>query len=191
MKLNLPNMITLLRIGVIPILMTFILIPPKWGNIVAIFIFGIAALSDAVDGYIARSYAQVTNFGKFADPIADKLLVASALLCFVQPSYSSPAGEFGNWGAVIVMVILAREFLVTGLRILAVSQDVVIRASPLGKLKTLSHIGLVFVILGNRYWQWSGGEIAKDVFIYLAIFLAVVSGVDYFYRGRELFKNLS
>jgi len=185
MKLNLPNQITLLRIAVIPLLMTFILIPPAWGKLVAIFLFAVAALSDAVDGYIARSYAQVTDFGKFADPIADKLLVVSALLCFMQ------LGEFGSWGAAIVMTILAREFLVTGLRILAISQELVIKASPLGKLKTLSHIGLVFTILGGSYFGWGGGgQVAKDLFIVLAVFMAIVSGVDYFYRSRRLFKQI-
>ncbi|MCR4403976.1 MAG: CDP-diacylglycerol--glycerol-3-phosphate 3-phosphatidyltransferase [Candidatus Acetothermia bacterium] len=185
MALNLPNRLTLLRIAVIPLLMTFILIPPPWGKIVAIFIFALAALSDAVDGYIARNWRQVTDFGKFADPIADKLLIASALLSFMQ------LGEFGGWGAAIVMTILAREFLVTGLRILTVSQDLVIRASALGKLKTLSHIGLVFTILGNSYFHWGGaGEVAKDLFIGLALFLAVISGVDYFYRSRGLFRRI-
>ncbi|HIC95958.1 TPA: CDP-diacylglycerol--glycerol-3-phosphate 3-phosphatidyltransferase [Candidatus Bipolaricaulota bacterium] len=185
MELNLPNRITLLRIAVIPILMVFILIPPSWGKIVAIFIFALAALSDAVDGYVARSYAQVTDFGKFADPIADKLLIASALLCFIQ------LGEFGSWGAPIVMVILAREFLVTGLRILAISKNIVIRASPLGKLKTLSHIGLVFVILGNSYFEWGpAGELAKQAFIALAVWMALISGADYFYRSRRVFKRI-
>ncbi len=185
MSINLPNRITLLRIAIIPILMTFMLIPPLWGKIVAIVIFALAALSDAVDGYIARSYAQVTDFGKFADPIADKLLIASALLCFMQ------LGTFGNWGAAIVMTILAREFLVTGLRILAISKDVVIKASPLGKLKTLSHIGMVFVLLGNEYWDWgAAGRVAGDLFIALAVFLALLSGADYFYRSRRLFTSI-
>jgi CDP-diacylglycerol--glycerol-3-phosphate 3-phosphatidyltransferase len=185
MEINLPNQITLLRIAVIPILMVFILIPPAWGKIVAIFIFALAALSDAVDGYIARNWRQVTDFGKFADPIADKLLIASALICFLQ------LGEFGSWGAAIVMTILAREFLVTGLRILAVSQDLVIRASALGKLKTLAQIGLVFVILGKSYFAWGpAGETAKAVFIALSLLLALLSGADYFYRSRRLFRRL-
>lgn len=185
MALNLPNRITLLRIAIIPLLMTFILIPPAWGKIVAIFIFALAALSDAVDGYIARNWRQVTEFGKFADPIADKLLIASALISFMQ------LGEFGHWGAAIVMTILAREFLVTGLRILALSEDLVLQASTLGKLKTLSQIGLVVVILGNGYFEWgSAGAVAKDLFIALAMFLAIVSGIDYFYRSRRLFKQV-
>lgn len=185
MALNLPNRITLLRIAIIPVLMTFILIPVAWGKIVAIFIFALAALSDAVDGYIARNWRQVTEFGKFADPIADKLLIASALISFMQ------LGEFGHWGAAIVMTILAREFLVTGLRILAISEDLVLKASLLGKLKTLSHIGLVFTILGNSYFHWGGaGEAAKALFIGLAVVLALVSGADYFYRSRRLFHRL-
>lgn len=149
-------------------------------KILALAIFAVAALTDAVDGYLARSLREVTTFGKLADPIADKVLVAAALVSFV---------EFGELRAIPVIVILAREFLVTGLRIFAMAEGVVISASSLGKLKTISHVGLVLFILATRYFGigvW--GELAKQVFLYLAVALAVVSGGEYFWRARALFR---
>ncbi len=183
MRLNWPNKITLIRILFIPLFMFFLLLPNQWGAVVAMAIFAIAALSDAVDGYIARSYNQETTFGKFADPLADKLLITAALLSFVQ---------LDKLGAVTAMVIISREFLVTGLRILAISQDEVIPASVLGKIKTLSHIGLVFVILGNEYWNWGAiGATIQVAFVWSAISLALLSAADYFYKSRKLFKKVA
>jgi len=182
LAINIPNRITLLRIAMIPAFMFFLLTPIKGGKVLAMAIFALAALSDAIDGYIARSYKQITLFGKFADPLADKLLIAAALVTFIQ---------LGQISAVPVVIIIGREFLVTGLRILAIAQNEMIKASILGKLKTLSHIGLVFIILGNGYWQWgNSGTVAKDIFIYLAVALALVSGAEYFYKGRRLFRDL-
>lgn len=183
MRLNWPNKITLIRILIIPIFMFFLLLPNKWGAIAAIAIFAVAALSDAVDGYIARSYNQETTLGKFADPLADKLLITTALLSFIQ---------LNKLGAVTAMIIISREFLVTGLRIMAISQDKVIKASFLGKMKTLSHIGLVFVILGNEYWKWGSiGNIVRITFVWAAILLAVLSAAEYFYKSRGVFKNIA
>jgi len=162
--------------------MIFLLLPIKGGPLVAIIIFALAALSDAIDGWLARSFKQTTAFGQFADPIADKLLIMAALLAFIQR---------GEISAIPVMIILSREFLVTGLRIWAAAQAQIIQASALGKLKTLSHIGLVFIILGDSYWSWGpAGEIVKNVFIYLAVVLAVASAVEYFYNSRRLFSKL-
>lgn len=182
MSINLPNRITLLRILSIPIFMVFLLLPIKGGPLIAIVIFALAALSDAIDGWLARSFKQTTAFGQFADPIADKLLIMAALLAFIQRDEIS---------AVPVMIILSREFLVTGLRIWAAAQAQIIKASTLGKLKTLSHIGLVFIILGDSYWGWGlSGEIVKNIFIYVAVILAVASAVEYFYNSRRLFSRL-
>ncbi len=182
MGINLPNRVTLLRILSIPIFMLFLLLPIKGGPLIAIIIFTLLAISDAIDGWLARSYKQTTAFGQFADPIADKLLIMAALLAFIQLNEIS---------AIPVMIILSREFLVTGLRIWAAAQAQVIQASTMGKLKTLSHIGLVFVILGDSYFSWGpAGEIAKNVFIYLAVILAVASAAEYFYHSRGLFSKL-
>lgn len=182
MAWNLPNVITIVRIATVPLFLFFLLsgAVPK-GEIIALAIFGAAAFSDLVDGWLARNRQQVTDFGKFADPIADKLLIMAALLAFVS---------LGEIWSVWVVIILAREFLVMGLRILAISHDTVIAASALGKLKTLSHIGLIVVLLGHRYWQWgSVGQDLKLSFIYLAVAMALISGLEYFYKGRSLFRQ--
>jgi CDP-diacylglycerol--glycerol-3-phosphate 3-phosphatidyltransferase len=149
------------------------------GRVVGVVLFFLSAMSDAVDGYLARSFKQTSVFGKFADPIADKLLVISALVCLLQ---------LGELNAVWVMIIIAREFLVTGLRILAISEGQVIPASLLGKLKTISHVVLVLAILVDRSFTvgaWIG--IARDAALALALALTVISGVEYFVRCRRLF----
>ncbi len=179
MSWTIPNQITLARILAIPLFMYFLFAPGKLFKILAIAIFSLAALSDAVDGYIARALKQITPFGKFADPIADKLLITAALVSFVQ---------LEELTATPVVVIVAREFLVTGLRIMAVAEGRVIAASPLGKLKTLSHIGLVLFILATRYFGMGPAGVAlKEAFLYLAVALALVSGGEYFWRARDLF----
>ncbi|MBC7318448.1 CDP-diacylglycerol--glycerol-3-phosphate 3-phosphatidyltransferase [Candidatus Bipolaricaulota bacterium] len=179
MRWNVPNSLTVARVASVPLFLVFLFLPGTVFKILALAIFTVAALTDAVDGYLARSLREVTTFGKLADPIADKVLVAAALVSFV---------EFGELRALPVIVILAREFLVTGLRIFALAEGVVIAASPLGKLKTISHVGLVIFILATRYFgvgEW--GELAKQVFLYLAVALAVISGGEYFWRSRKLF----
>jgi CDP-diacylglycerol--glycerol-3-phosphate 3-phosphatidyltransferase len=184
MTWNLPNAITLIRIAIIPIFLFFLLSGTiQGGEVIALVIFTLAALSDAVDGWLARNRGQVTEFGKFADPIADKLLIMAALLVFVGLGEISPI-----W----IVILLTREMLVMGLRIWAIAQDVVIGASVLGKLKTLSHIGLVIVLIGNHHWEWGtlGGQV-KVAFIVLAVGLALISGFEYFYKGRKLFRPAS
>jgi CDP-diacylglycerol--glycerol-3-phosphate 3-phosphatidyltransferase len=149
------------------------------GRVVGVVLFFLSAMSDAVDGYLARSFKQTSVFGKFADPIADKLLVISALVCLLQ---------LGELNAVWVMIIIAREFLVTGLRILAISEGQVIPASLLGKLKTISHVVLVLAILVDRSFTvgaWIG--IARDAALALALALTIISGVEYFVRCRRMF----
>lgn len=181
MTWTIPNKITLARILAIPLLMYFLFAEGTVFKILAMALFALAAASDVVDGYLARTMRQISAFGVFADPIADKLLVAAALVSFVQ---------LGELTAVPVVVILAREFLVTGLRLLALGEGVAISASPLGKAKTLSHTGLVMFILAVRYFgvgAW--GDVLRDVFLYLAVALAVISGVEYFWRVRGLLRS--
>lgn len=180
---TIPNQITLARILATPLFMFFLYAEGTPYKILAIAIFALAAISDAVDGYLARTLRQETAFGVFADPIADKLLVAAAFVSFVE------LGELRAWP---VVAILAREFLVTGLRVLAVAEGIAIRASILGKLKTFSHIGLVLFILSTRYFglePW--GQQLKDAFLYLAVALALISGAEYFWRGRRVFRGMS
>lgn len=178
---TIPNQITVARIASVPLFMFLVLWGRSVGTVLAMVVFSLAAISDAVDGYLARSFKQTTLFGKFADPVADKLLIMGALIAFVQ---------LGELTAAPVMVIIAREFLVTGLRILAIAQGEVIGASLSGKLKTISHVGLVLVILADRTFGWgTAGETAKTAFLYLAVTLSLVSAGEYFYRSRRLFSQ--
>lgn len=180
---TIPNQITLARILATPLFMFFLFAEGTTFKILAIAIFALAAISDAVDGYLARALHQETAFGVFADPIADKLLVTAAFVSFV---------ELRELSAAPVVAILAREFLVTGLRVLAIGEGITIRASVLGKLKTLSHIGLVLFILAARYFglgPWA--HQLKEVFLYLAVGLAFISGLEYFWRGRRVFRGMS
>ncbi|MCX6099571.1 MAG: CDP-diacylglycerol--glycerol-3-phosphate 3-phosphatidyltransferase [Candidatus Bipolaricaulota bacterium] len=179
LRSSIPNQITVARLASVPLLMFLILWDSPVGRVVGVVLFFLAAMSDAVDGYLARSFKQTSVFGKFADPMADKLLVVSALVCLLQ---------LGELNAVWVMIIIAREFLVTGLRILAISDGQVIPASLLGKLKTVSHVILVLAILVDRSFTvgaWIG--IARDAALALALALTVISGVEYFVRCRRLF----
>ncbi len=181
MRWNVPNSLTVARIAAVPLFLVFLFMPGTVFKILALTIFALAALTDAVDGYLARYLREITTFGKLADPIADKILVAAALISFV---------EFGELRAVPVIVILAREFLVTGLRVFAMAEGMVVPASSLGKLKTISHVGLVLFILATRYFgMGASGELAKEVFLYLAVGTAVVSGGEYFWRARRLFSG--
>ncbi len=181
--LNLPNGLTLLRILFIPAILYFVLVPGSHHGAIALALFALAAISDAVDGYIARLREHETNVGKFADPIADKILIISVLLAFVQLREIS---------AVPVIIIVAREFLVTGLRTVMLTQGVVLGASIWGKLKTISQIWLVLVLLGEGAFRWgTAGDPVKVVIIYLAVALTVISGLEYFYRFRKLLRQLS
>jgi CDP-diacylglycerol--glycerol-3-phosphate 3-phosphatidyltransferase len=178
LRSSIPNQITVARLASVPLLMFLILWDSPVGRVIGVILFFLAAVSDAVDGYLARSFKQTSVFGKFADPIADKLLISGALIAFVQ---------LGELTAAPVMVIIAREFLVTGLRILAIAEGQVIPASLLGKLKTISHVVLVLAILVDRSFTvgaWIG--IARDAALALALALTVISGIEYFVRCRKL-----
>ena len=145
--MNLPNKITIFRVCMIPVFLVFMLVQGiPYGNYIATAVFAVACASDALDGHIARKHNLVTNFGKFMDPLADKLLVCSALICFVALSYM-PA-----W---MVIVIIAREFIISGFRLVASDKGVVIAASYWGKFKTVSHmlmIGLMICNLEALHW---------------------------------------
>jgi len=176
---TIPNQITLARIAFVPLLMFLILFESDISRIAAMALFFLAAVSDAVDGYLARSFNQTSLFGKFADPIADKLLIAGALISLMQ------LDELAAWS---VMIIIAREFLVTGLRILAISEGEAIGASLTGKLKTISHVFLILAILADRTFALGpGGATAKAWCLGIAIVLSLLSGAEYFYRSRRLF----
>lgn len=136
--MNLPNKITISRILLVPIFMIVLFLPIPYASLIAALIFVIAAATDGIDGHIARSTNTVTNFGKFLDPLADKLLVASALIALVGQ------GKLPSWVAVI---IIAREFIVTGLRLIAVNEGKVIAAGMSGKIKTVTQIIAIALLL--------------------------------------------
>lgn len=187
--MNLANKITMTRIFMIPLFMVAYILDFKYSNLVACVIFALAALTDGVDGYVARNYKMVTDFGKFIDPLADKLLIATALICFVE------ANEIAGYMAVL---IIAREFIVTGLRTVAMSKGVVIAASMTGKIKTCIQIVAVICVFlfGNKpvYGDFNI-EMFDRVFTpgYIAMFIATIytiySGIEYLAKNKELLAD--
>ena len=176
--MNLPNKLTMGRILAIPV---FIVVYLMGYNYAAAVIFILAALTDMLDGHIARKYNLVTNFGKLMDPLADKLLVMSALLCLVQ------VGDVAGW---MVIVILGREFIITGMRQVAAAQGIVIAAGTTGKIKTITQmIAIPLLLLENWPFSMLSFELPMDmVFLWLALIMTVISGVEYIVKNRQLFS---
>lgn len=172
--MNLPNKLTMLRIIAIPVFIVVLMMGYRYA---ATIIFILAAATDMLDGHIARKYNLVSNFGKLMDPLADKLLVMSALVCLV---------ELGDVAAWMVVLILAREFAVTGLRQIAVEQGIVIAAAPTGKIKTITQmIAIPLLLLDNWPFEYIG--IPMDtIFLWIAVIMTIVSGTEYFWKNRQL-----
>ena len=178
--MNLPNKLTILRVIMIPFFVFFMLAPyfEGYGNYIATAIFVVASLTDMLDGKIARKYNLVTNFGKFMDPLADKLLVCSAMICLIE------TGQLASW---IVIVIIAREFIISGFRLVASDNGVVIAASHWGKFKTTFQMLMVIVLLlniENIFFQVLG-----TILTYIALILTVVSLVDYLAKNKDVLKE--
>ncbi|APC40903.1 CDP-diacylglycerol--glycerol-3-phosphate 3-phosphatidyltransferase [Clostridium estertheticum] len=174
--MNLANRLTMIRIFLVPIFLLFIAakgIP--YGRELATIIFILASLTDKLDGYIARSRNQITNFGKFMDPLADKLLVTAALVSLVELHI-----VYG-W---VAMIIIAREFAVSGLRTIAASEGKVIAASKWGKLKTVIQIVAIITALINLSYVNNTLNIFTDVFMGAAVIITIISGVDYFVKNK-------
>ena len=169
--LNIPNFLTVLRILLVPVLIVALLDETPNGDLFAAIVFAAASLTDAVDGYLARSRQSITTFGKLIDPIADKLLIVGALLALVS------LDRLEAW---VAMVIIAREFAVTALRMAATQQGVVISASGLGKLKTISQVVMVLALIAVN-----GHPVWLDVLVYLTVAITVLSGADYFFGLRR------
>lgn len=179
--MNLANKITLLRICFIPIFMIFLLVKIPYGITISIIIFLLASITDKVDGYIARSKNQITNFGKFMDPLADKLLISTALISLVQYQI------FPAW---IVIIIIAREFAITGFRTIAAAEGVILAAGKSGKFKTVTQIvavtcALVDLDLGCKILFFS---ILAKVAIVLALAITIFSGAEYLIKNKSLLK---
>ena len=178
--MNLPNKLTLFRVILIPFFVFFLLTPyfEGYGNYIAVAIFIVASITDFLDGKIARKYNLVTNFGKFMDPLADKLLVCSALICLIQLE-SIPA-----W---VVIIIIAREFIISGFRLIASDNGVVIAASYWGKFKTSFQMLTVIVLIldiPNKVFIILG-----TVLIYVSLALTVISLIDYIAKNKDVLKD--
>lgn len=193
--MNLPNKLTVLRMVLIPFVMFFYLatfIPHGIGKIVALVIFILAALTDLLDGKIARKYNLVTNFGKFLDPIADKLLT-SAVLFMLMVDGTIPA----PYGVIIVTIIIAREFMVSALRLLAASKGTVLAADIWGKAKTMVQMIAIPVCMLIPFlieiaavaWLVLTVQIIGWVAIGVATLLTIISGVNYLVKNKECFKD--
>jgi len=169
--LNLPNFLTLLRIIAVPVVVVALLDETPNGDTLAAIVFALAALTDGLDGYIARSRGAVTTFGKLMDPLADKLLITAALVSLVS------LGRLAAW---VAMVIIAREFAVTGLRAVAAERGIVISASWLGKVKTALQVAAVIALIAV-----DPATTAVDVLVYAAVVATIVSGADYFFGVRR------
>ena len=185
-KMNLPNKVTMLRFLAVPVFVLVVSLFEGWGaDLVAGLLFIVAACTDFVDGYLARSRNLVTTFGKFMDPLVDKILVTAALVALVAME------RIPAW---VVILILAREFAITGLRTIAVSENVVIAASPLGKLKTACQMTAIALLLlytlpclapafaVTVYWL-------GEVLMYIALVLTLVSGGDYLLKCKDLLSD--
>ncbi|MBQ2651402.1 MAG: CDP-diacylglycerol--glycerol-3-phosphate 3-phosphatidyltransferase [Clostridia bacterium] len=174
------NMITLARIALIPIFMYCAISEGAQGNWIALAIFAFASLTDGVDGYIARKYNQITDFGKLVDPLADKLLVMSALLILLEQ------GVIPSWACIL---ILAREFTVSSLRSIAASKGVVLAASWWGKVKTVSQLICVMYLLAGFDDIMLGSLSLQNLLVWIMVFFTVFSGYDYLRRNFGLIKD--
>lgn len=173
--MNTPNKLTVMRMILVPFFMAFLLFSQIPNHIIfALVVFIIASVTDLVDGKLARKNNQITNFGKLMDPLADKLLVTSALVCFVQ------LGLADVWA---VMIIIAREFLVTSIRLIAAGSGKVIAANIWGKVKTNSQIFAVVAVM--LFAMLKLPPLAGQVFVWIAALFTVVSGIQYAWSYRE------
>ncbi len=175
--MNLPNKLTILRVIMIPFFVVILLLPAiPYNDYIALGIFIVASLTDLLDGMIARKYDLVTNFGKFMDPLADKLLVCSALICLIE------LDRIPSW---MVIIIIAREFIISGFRLVASDNGVVIAAGYWGKIKTTFQMIMVCLMIANI----TAIQLVTDVVAWIAVILTVVSLVDYLVKNKDVMKE--
>ena len=176
--MNLPNKLTVLRVIMVPFFVVFMLIPNLGGaanKYIALALFCIASFTDFLDGHFARKHNLVTNFGKFMDPLADKLLVCSALICL------SSLGKLATW---IVLVIIAREFIISGFRLVASDNGIVIAASYWGKFKTVSHMAMIIMLILD--FQNPVYYVLTQIVVWVGLALTVISLADYVWKNKQV-----
>ena len=179
MTMNLPNKLTIFRVILIPFFVACMLIPSiPFNNIIACVIFCVASFTDFLDGYLARRDGLVTNFGKFMDPLADKLLVGSALICLVE------TGQLPAWA---VVIIISREFIISGFRLIASDNGIVIAASYWGKVKTVTQMAMVIVLILNL--PGAIFAVIGRILMWAAVILTVVSLVDYVAKNKDVLND--
>lgn len=177
MSMNLPNKLTMFRVVLIPVFIVVLmsgLIAEPASRYIAVVIFCVASFTDYLDGHIARKYNLVTNFGKFMDPLADKLLVSAAMICMI---------ELGMLPAWVVIIIISREFIITGFRLIAAEGGLVIAASWWGKIKTVTQMAMIILMLLGV------NKVVGTILVVLATIFTVVSGVDYIVKNISVLKN--
>ncbi len=170
---NLPNTITLARISVVPFLFFLLAAPGPFWSLVLAALFVVASITDFLDGYVARRYNLVTTMGKFLDPLADKLIVNTAMILMI------PIGRIDAW---IVAVIIIRDFIVDGIRTIASSEGIYIQASVLGKQKTLAQIFAVTALMIYHPFLGLNAHFVGTIVLYVAFFLTIYSGLDYLFK---------
>ncbi|MBR5579324.1 MAG: CDP-diacylglycerol--glycerol-3-phosphate 3-phosphatidyltransferase [Lachnospiraceae bacterium] len=177
--MNLPNKLTVLRMIMILPFVVFMLAPEllPGGKWIALILFVTASMTDWLDGFLARKYHLVTNFGKFMDPLADKLLVCAAMICLVE------TGKIPSW---IVIIIISREFIISGFRLVASDNGVVIAASYWGKFKTVFQMLMIILMIADLGGIW--GTITAGV-MWIALILTIVSLLDYLMKNKEVMKD--
>ena len=179
MKMNLPNKLTLARVIMVPFFVAALLYregDSTPARMLALGLFLVASFTDFLDGYIARKYQLITNFGKFMDPLADKLLVCSALICLI------PLGELPAW---YVVILIGREFVISGFRLVAADHNIVIAASIFGKAKTASQMIMIILLL----LQIPALAFVNQIFIVLSLVLTILSLVDYVYKNHRVISE--
>ncbi|MBQ6239723.1 MAG: CDP-diacylglycerol--glycerol-3-phosphate 3-phosphatidyltransferase [Firmicutes bacterium] len=173
---NLPNKLTVLRIALVPVYVAvFCLVPGLVGRILALAIFAAASYTDHLDGKIARERNLITNFGKFMDPLADKMLVISAMICFVEN------GQMAGW---ILIIFVSREFIISGFRLVAAAQGIVIAAGIWGKLKTVFQMIMVMLMILHLDFTWY--HVLEQIALWASVILTIISMVDYIYKNRQV-----
>ncbi len=183
--MNLPNKLTVTRALMIPAIVVLMMVGGRVCGLIAVVLFAVASFTDYLDGHIARSRGLVTDFGKFMDPIADKLLVTAVMIMMVE------SGLMAGW---MLVIFVAREFIVSGLRLVAAGKGIVLAAGKLGKIKTATQMAALIVtltfyyVMGGAPLMWM--QILSGILIYMALVFSVWSGADYIVRNRQVIADM-